>query len=171
MKKGYLLLTYSVILGLLMNACSSSTDEVLPDTAQSKIILQNQALARSMKGIWNTEIVKYDDVLVYARSNEKNPVDYGKFQIDLKDNAKFSLIDQEGNKIDGEWYIGTGNVLNLEYIKGDHKSCAVESSSEVCTVTSVLITISFDLVKAPGNNELSLQNKSVNMLMRASAID
>ena len=171
MKKGYLLLTYSVILGLLMNACGSSTDEVLPDTAQSKIILQNQALARSMKGIWNTEIVKYDDVLVYARSNEKNPVDYGKFQIDLKDNAKFSLIDQEGNKIDGEWYIGTGNVLNLEYIKGDHKSCAVESSSEVCTVTSVLITISFDLVKAPGNNELSLQNKSVNMLMRASAVD
>lgn len=171
MKTNTLLLTFSVIFGLLTTACSSSKDEVVPNAAQAKIISQNLALTKSMKGTWTTEMVKDDNVLVYARNNEKNSVDYGKFQIDLKNNAKFSMIDREGNKIEGEWYIGQGNVLNLEYEKNDFKSCAVESTSQVCTVTSILVTISFDLLKAPSNNELAIQNKSINFLMKTSKVE
>lgn len=171
MKTNTLLLTYSIVFGLLMTACSSSKDEVLPNATQADIISQNLALTKSMKGTWNAEMVKDEDVLVYARNSEKNIVDYGKFQIDLKNDAKFSMIDREGNKIEGEWYIGKDNVLNLEYEKNDFKSCAVESTSQVCTVTSILVTISFDLVKAPSNNELGIQNKSINFLMKTPKVE
>jgi hypothetical protein len=173
MKKTPLLLTYSIVFGLLISACGGSKEAVSPNTAQTDIISQNLALTKSMKGIWNTESVKDNDVLVYARNKEKNAIDYGKFQIDLKNDSKFSMIDKEGNKIEGEWYIGkgdNGNMLNLEYEKNDFKSCAVESTSQVCTVTSILVTISFDLAKAPSNNEVALQNKSINFLMKTSKV-
>ena len=172
MKTYALLLSYSIVFGLLMTACSSSKDDISPNNAQAEIISQKLALTKLMKGTWNTETVMDKDILLYSRNNANNSVDYGKFQIDLKNNSKFSMIDREGNKIEGEWYLAEGNILNLEYDKEDFKSCATTiSTSQVCTITTIIVTISFKLIKAPTNDELHIQNNTVDYVMKTTKIE
>ena len=102
MKTNTLLLTYSIVFGLLMSACNSSKEDISPNATQADLISQNLALTKSIQKTWNTELVHDKDVLVYARNIVNNSVDYGKFQLDLKKDSKFSMIDTDGNKIEGE---------------------------------------------------------------------
>ena len=168
MKKFTSVLSHSVVLGLLMTACSSSKIDITPASAtQSTIISEKLALTKSLQKTWNTELVKEKDVLVYARNSQNNSVDYSKFQLDLKNDAKFSMIDREGNKIEGEWFVAEGNVLNLSYDKEDFNcSSTTISNSQICTVTMITVNIAFNLVKVPTKDELQIQNNSIDYVMK-----
>ena len=172
MKTNTLLLTYSIVFGLLMSACNSSKEDISPNATQADLISQNLALTKSIQKTWNTELVHDKDVLVYARNIVNNSVDYGKFQLDLKKDSKFSMIDTDGNKIEGECYLAEGNILNLEYDKEDFKSCATTvSTSQVCTITTIVVTISLKFAKVPSKNELYLQNNTVDYVMKTAQIE
>ena len=168
MKNRFLFFSVLIVGTLLFGACSKSDEaQVIPVSAEAKAMYaKNMALINSLKGSWNTDLVKKNGLLLYSKSNSKtNQIDYSNFKIDLKEDS-FYMKDEVGNIIEGTWFVTEGKYLSLEYTKRDAFNLNVSPFCENSCGGKIIVTIRFDIVKPPLANALQIQNDNLDYTMR-----